>query len=207
MNSTGAEPIGRDQRDLGAYHDGELSRLRRWVFERRLARSAGLRAELEGLKRLSRYVQGLDPQAPSVDVWDQIAVHLPAIDGQFEEQRQGLEEQRQGLEEQRQGVDRQRDRRDQPQHRGAEQREWRGMDWLAAYSRPLVAVAAGVALALALFLGIMEDGPPPTPGIIRWLDTGGRSVIVLEDRDDATIVWLLDALEDGALEGGSREAV
>ena len=81
------------------------------------------------------------------------------------------------------------------------------MDWLLAYSRPLVAVAAGVALALALFLGIMEDGAPPTPGIIRWLDTGGRSVIVLENQDDATIVWLLDALEDGASEGGSREAV
>ena len=193
MNSTGAEPIGRDQRDLGAYHDGELSRLRRWIFERRLARSAGLRADLEGLKRLSRYVQGSDPQPPSVDVWDQIAIHLPAIDDQFEGQRQG--------------VDRQRDRRDQPQHRGAEQREWRGMDWLAAYSRPLVAVAAGVALALALFLGIMEDGAPQIPGVIRWLDTGGRSVIVLEDQEDVTIVWLLDALEDEASEGGSREAV
>ena len=228
MNSTGAEPIGRDQRDLNAYHDGELSGLRRWVFERRLARSAGLRAELEGLKRLSRCVQELDPQPPSVDVWDEIAIHLPAIDAQFEGQRQGLDGkrqgfdgqrqgfdgqrqgfdgQRQGLEGQRQGFDGQRDRRDQLQQRGAEQWEWRRMDWLAAYSRPLVAVAAGVALALALFLGIMEDGPPPTPGIIRWLDTGGRSVIVLEDRDDATIVWLLDALEDGALEGGSREAV
>ncbi len=81
------------------------------------------------------------------------------------------------------------------------------MDWLAAYARPLVAVAASVALALAFFLGIMEDSAPQIPGVIRWLDTGGRSVIVLEDQDDATIVWLLDALEDGASEGGSREAV
>ena len=81
------------------------------------------------------------------------------------------------------------------------------MDWLAAYSRPLAAVAVTAALALALFLGIMEDAVSPTPGIIRWLDTGGRSVMVLEDQGDATIVWLLDALEDGISEGGSREAV
>ena len=81
------------------------------------------------------------------------------------------------------------------------------MDWLVAYARPLAAIAATAALALALFLGIMEDAAPPAPGIIRWLDTGGRSVMVLEDQGDATIVWLLDALEDGVSEGGSREAV
>ena len=81
------------------------------------------------------------------------------------------------------------------------------MGWLAAYSRPLAVVAVTAALALALFLGIMEDAATPTPGIIRWLDTGGRSVMVLEDQGDATIVWLLDALEDGVSEGGSREAV
>jgi hypothetical protein len=45
------------------------------------------------------------------------------------------------------------------------------------------------------------------PGMIRWLDTGGRSVIVLEDQGDATIVWLLEAPEAGASEGGLREAV
>jgi hypothetical protein len=39
------------------------------------------------------------------------------------------------------------------------------------------------------------------------LDTGGRSVMVLEDQGDATIVWLLDALDDGISEGESREAV
>ncbi len=193
MNSTGAEKIGREQRYLNAYHDGELSGLRRWVFERRLARSPGLRAELEALKRLTRCVQELGPQPSNVDVWDEIAIQLPAIDADFEGQRQGL--------------DGQPHRRDEQRRRGAEQREWRGMDWLAAYSRPLVAVAASVALALALFLGIMGDGVPQIPGVIRWLDTGGRSVIVLEDQDDTTIVWLLDALEDGASEGGSREAV
>jgi anti-sigma factor RsiW len=186
VNSTGAEEIGRDRRDLNAYHDGELSGLRRWLFERRLSRSPRLRAELEELKRLARWVQGAGVQPPSADVWGDIALRLPAIDAEFGEQRQRRDEQRQ--------------RRD-------EQRERRGMGWLAAYSRPLAAAAVTAALALALFLGIMEDTAPPTPGIIRWLDTGGRGVMVLEDQGDATIVWLLDALEDGISEGGSREAV
>ncbi len=176
MNSTGAEKIGRDQRGLNAYHDGELSGLRRWLFERRLSRSPRLRAELEELKRLASWVQGAGQASPSADVWDSIALRLPAIDATLGEQRQ----------------------------RRGERRERRGMDWLAAYSRPLAAAAVSVALALALFLGIMEDTAPPTPGIIRWLDTGGRSVMVLEDQGDATIVWLLDAGEDGISEGGSR---
>ena len=193
MNSTGAEEIGRDQRDLNAYHDGELSGLRRWIFERRLARSPSLRAELEELKQLAGWVQGAGQASLSADVWDSIALRLPAIDATLGEQRQRRGEQLPSRDEQRQ-------RRD-------ERRERRGKDWLAAYSRPLAAAAVSVALALALFLGIMEDAAPPTPGIIRWLDTGGRSVMVLEDQGGATIVWLLDAVEDGISEGGSREAV
>jgi len=179
VNSTRADAFGRDQRDLNAYHDGELSGLRRWLFERRLARSPRLRAELEELERLARWIQALGPESAGVDLWDDIALRLPAIDAESAERRP----------------------------RRAEPRDWRGMDWLAAYSRPIAAVAVSAALALALFLGIMEDAAPPIPGMIRWLDTGGRSVMVLEDQGDATIVWLLDVPEDGAPEGGSREAV
>jgi anti-sigma factor RsiW len=204
VNSTRAEEIGREQRDLNAYHDGELSGLRRWVFERRLSRSPRLRAELEELKRVTRWVQGLGPQPPSVDVWDDIAFRLPAIDAQSEEQRQRRAEQRQGLDGRQERLDGQRQGLDERRQRRV---EWRGVDWLAAYSRPLAAVAVTAALALALFLGIMEDAGTPAPGMIRWLDTGGRGVMVLEDQGDATIVWLLDALEDGISEGGSREAV
>jgi hypothetical protein len=214
VNSNPAEEIGREQRALNAYHDGELSGLRRWLFERQLSRSPRLRAELEELKRLARWVQGAGVQPPSVDVWDDIALRLPAIDAQSAEPRQRRAEQPQRPAEQRQRPAEQRQRRaEQPQgldghpQRRDEQREWRGMGWLAAYSRPLTAAAVTAALALALFLGIMEEAAPPTPGIIRWLDTGGRSVMVLEDQGDATIVWLLDALEDGNYEGGSREAV
>jgi hypothetical protein len=53
----------------------------------------------------------------------------------------------------------------------------------------------------------MQDGATSKPGIIRWLDTGGRGVMVLEEQGNATIVWLLDAPEDEAGEGGSRDAV
>ena len=182
MNSTRAEAVGREQRDLNAYHDGELSGLRCWIFERRLVRSPRLRAELEELKRVSQWVQEVDPQSPRVDVWDDVALRLPAIDATREERREGRDE-------------------------WQEPRVWLGMDWLAAYSRPIAAVAVAAALALALFLGIMEDTAPPMPGMIRWLDTGGRSVMVLEDQGDATIVWLLEAPEAGASEGGMREAV
>ena len=89
MNSTRAEEIGRDQRDLHAYHDGELRGLRRWLFERRLSRSPRLRAELEELKRLAQWVQGVGAQRSSADVWDHVALRLPAIDAQLSEQRQG----------------------------------------------------------------------------------------------------------------------
>jgi len=187
VKSIGGEEIGRDLRDLYAYHDGELGGLRRWLFERRLERSSALRSELEALERLTRCVRASEPPPPSVDVWDEIALRLPAINAQSDSQP------------------RTRDRRWQ---RRVERWGWRDLDWLATYSRPLAAVAVSVALALALFLGIMEGGgAPAAPGMIRWLDTGGRSVMVLEDQGDATIVWLLDAPEDRASDGRSREAV
>jgi len=149
------------------------------LFERQLSRSPRLRAELEELNRVARWIEAVDPNPPNIDVWDDVALRLPAIDAERAGQPQGLDE----------------------------RRDWRGMDWLAAYSRPVAAVAVSAALALALFLGIMEDAALPTPGTIRWMDTGGRSVMVLEDQGDATIVWLLDALEDESSEGGSRESV
>ncbi len=91
------------------------------------------------------------------------------------------------------------------QHAEEVERPARGFQ--ASYFRPLAGLAVTAALALALFLGIIEDGVNATPGVIRWLDTGGRSVMVLEERDGATIVWLLDSPEEGASVRGSREAV
>jgi anti-sigma factor RsiW len=172
VNLRSAGRLEKHERELNAYRDAELRGLRRWWFERRLARSPELRAELAALQRLARCVQEFDSRSTDFDVWDRIALRLPALDAE---------------------------RADAPRASG--------LDWLASWSRPLAAVAVSAALASALFLGIMRDGAPSTPGIIHWLDTGGRGVMVLEDQGDATIVWLLDAPDDEASEGGSREAV
>lgn len=169
MSSGDAMLPGRNERALHAYHDGELGRFGRWRFERRLSRSPGLRAELEALRALSRWARESQPE-PSADLWDRIALRLPAIDADRAEagSRPGL---------------------------------WSG------HSRPLAALALTAALALALFLGIIQRGGSSTPGIIRWLDTGGRSVMVLDDQSDATIVWLLESPQEGASVGGVGAAV
>lgn len=63
--------------------------------------------------------------------------------------------------------------------------------------RPVMAAAATAAVAVAVALGTMEDGSQQRAGAIRWLDTGGRSVIVLDDPEAATIVWLLESSVEG----------
>ena len=172
MSATDADRSARDALDVAAYSDGELRGWRRWWFERRLARSPALRAELDELRRVSRWVRALEVEARSVDLWDRIALRLLALDAELAEARAAREAGR----------------------------------W-APFARPLAAVAAGAALAVAIALGIMQDGVASKPGVIRWLDTGGRGVMVLEDQGDATIVWLLDAPEEDAGKGGSRETI
>ncbi len=172
MSSVGGEKTSRDERALHAYHDGELRGLRRWRFERRLSRAPELRAELEALKQLAEWTRECEAERPTEDLWDSIALRLPALDAQ---------------------------RAESPRRPG------RG--FAIAFARPLTALALTGALALALFLGIIRDASSPTPGVISWLDTGGRSVMVLENPDSATIVWLLDSASEGASVRGSRAAV
>jgi anti-sigma factor RsiW len=193
MSATRPAGLGRDQRALNAYYDGELGGLRRWLFERRLAHSPQLRAELEELERVSRWVQQLDAEPSEVDLWHGIALRLPELDAERRERTQKRVGSKRG--------------RGTPRGGRAEPWSPREPGWLAAHARPIAVVAVGAALALALFLGIMRDAAPPMPGMIRWLDSGGRSVMVLEDQGDATIVWLLDAPDEGTSTGGSREAV
>jgi anti-sigma factor RsiW len=164
--------MSRDERALQAYHDGELRGLRRWRFERRLSRAPELRAELEALQQLAVWTRESEAERPSADLWDRIALRLPALDAQ---------------------------RAESPRRPG-----W-GV--AAAFARPLTALALTGALALVLFLVIIRDGSTPAPGVIRWLDTGGRSVMVLEDPGNSTIVWLLDPPSEGASVRGSRAAV
>jgi anti-sigma-K factor RskA len=75
--------------ELQAYHDGELRGLARWRFERRLRRSPELRRELAALARLAQLVRDEAPRAPVPDLWDRIALRLPAEDARRAEAAAG----------------------------------------------------------------------------------------------------------------------
>ncbi|HKA13610.1 MAG TPA: hypothetical protein VKH41_01220 [Myxococcota bacterium] len=64
---------------LHAYRDGELSRFARWRFERRLRRSPELRRELSALSRIGEWVRESHAEE-GIDLWDAIALRLPALD-------------------------------------------------------------------------------------------------------------------------------
>ena len=172
MSSVGGAEMGREERALHAYYDGELRGLGRWRFERLLSRSPELRAELEALRQLGDWTRECQAERPTAELWERIAMRLPALDAQRAEPAQ-------------------------PTARG----------FAAASARPLTALALTGALALALYLVIIPDDSTPAPGVISWLDTGGRGVMVLEEEGDATIVWLLDPPSEGASVRGSRAAV
>ncbi len=70
----------RDSKALSAYHDGELRGLARWRFERRLRRDPQLRRELELLRRVGDAVREAGAEASAADLWDRIALRLPAAD-------------------------------------------------------------------------------------------------------------------------------
>ena len=77
----------RERRDpseeLSAYHDGELRGLARWRLERRLRRDPRLRRELELLARVGSALRDeAGAGAPAADLWDRIAMRLPAADAQ-----------------------------------------------------------------------------------------------------------------------------
>jgi anti-sigma factor RsiW len=59
--------------------------------------------------------------------------------------------------------------------------------------------AAGVVLAAAVVVFALFLGPeaPTKAGVVRWLDTHGQAVMVL-DEGDATIIWLMQPDADQA---------
>jgi anti-sigma factor RsiW len=74
--------------ELSAYHDGELRGFARWRFERRLRRDPRLRQELEWLRRVGDAARGeAAGAAAGVDLWDRIAMRLPAADAERSEAR------------------------------------------------------------------------------------------------------------------------
>jgi anti-sigma factor RsiW len=69
--------------------------------------------------------------------------------------------------------------------------------WLAWLFGPAGAVLATAAAAVALALAVYTPEIQPSGATIRWLDTGGRSVMVFDDEADMTIIWMLDSGEGG----------
>jgi anti-sigma factor RsiW len=61
-------------------------------------------------------------------------------------------------------------------------------------------VGVGVAAAaLALAIGV-EWGDASVPGSVRWIDSRGKPLMVLQDDSQATIIWVIEG-ESGDLSG------
>jgi len=143
----------RATRRLHAYADGELSGFARWRFERRLRRSPDLQRELAEIARIGDWVRDAHADSTSPELWDRIALRLPAADARRAERAAG---------------------------------ERSGLGWLAWPGAIASAVVAAVLVSQWL--------TPPTPsriGVVRWLDSGPRDVMVLEAAPDTTIVWVI----------------
>ena len=80
-----------------------------------------------------------------------------------------------------------------------------GLLW---WLKPLGAVAATAAIAVVvLYGGFFQDSQDDAGGVVRWIDTGERGVMVLDDDPDTTIIWILDGITEGAWIGGRRDEV
>jgi anti-sigma factor RsiW len=170
---TGDAVMNGDHELLHAYHDGEMSRLERWKFERRLRGSPELQRELASLRRLKKELRRLDSDSAQPDVWGGVAQRLPALD---------------------------LDRAESAAARGS-RRHWAW--WLT----PLGAAGAAAAVVWAVVYGGFWQDTHPHGGVVRWIDSGGRSVLVLDDDPDSTIIWVLDSATEGAARGGPRDVV
>ncbi len=162
----------RDERRLHAYHDGELRGLARWRLERRLARSPALQRELRGLSELGLLLRESAAGAPGPELWDRIALRLPAADA-----RRAAA--------------------------ASERVTPRRVGWL----RPLGAAAALAVAAVAAQQWLTAPALEQA-GVVRWMDSRGRSVMVLEEDEgsEVTIIWLLDGGPAGGAAGDGRAA-
>ncbi|MGH0029582.1 MAG: hypothetical protein ACQGVC_07315, partial [Myxococcota bacterium] len=87
--SEGRNEMTTHEELLHAYHDGELSGFARWRFERELRRNPVLRGELDRLSTLRDLLRARDRAEPSPDLWDAIALRLPAEDARRGEAHEG----------------------------------------------------------------------------------------------------------------------
>ena len=162
----------RDETRLHAYHDGELSALARWRFERELRRRPALRGELASLRALRGALQDLEGRVAVPDLWDAVVTRLPGSAAR------------------------------EPAR--ARTREGRSAIWWLA---PIGAAAATAAIVLAVVYGGLFATPSDRGGSVRWIDSEGQSVMVLDDDPDTTIIWVLDGATEGASRGGPSDVV
>lgn len=165
---TKPEELDALEREIQSYHDDELAGLARWRFERRLRRSPELQRRLGEIAALGRWLRESHVEGASPDLWERIALRLPATDA-----------------------------------RRAEAAAPRGLGWLAW---PGAALASLGVAALVVSRWLAPEAPT-TAGVVRWLDSGGRDVMVLEASPDTTIIWVLEGPAKAATQGGGRELV
>ena len=170
MAAPGGEKMNVDDRvrqNLEAYFDGELGVLRRAWWTRRIGGSLELRNELAAIEARSRALRDHEREAVGArdSLWTEISMGLPAVDARASAVAI-------------------------PRARGF-------------FGPPLVAAAVGMAAAV---LWLWQPAPgservgsssvsAPVAGSLRYLDTGGRPVLVVEDDPGVTIIWLMD--DDG----------
>ncbi len=77
---------------------------------------------------------------------------------------------------------------------------------LAPWLRPVGAVAAAAALVIALAIGL-ESGDTASSSVVRWLDSGSRSVVVWQGDADMTVIWVLDGSSQGARRTDDRATI
>lgn len=81
--------------ELSAHFDGELRGLARWRLARRLRRDPRQRRELELFETIGSVLrEEADAAAPATDLWDRVALRLPAADARRAEALAGAHRRR-----------------------------------------------------------------------------------------------------------------
>jgi hypothetical protein len=70
--------------------------------------------------------------------------------------------------------------------------------------KPVSALVVSAAV-LALAIGLFNRDTAPS-GVVHWLDSGSRNVLVLDGERDVTVIWLLDSTPESTSRGGGRGA-
>ncbi len=171
----------QERLELEAFHDGELHGFARLRFQRRLRGDPRLRAELEALETVSRWIAEVESaparRAAAPDLWREIAGALPAMDAQVADEAARPP-----------GA---------PVFAARSVGSARLATWFRRSGVAAAALAATAAVALAVVLR-MPDDPGGSEqfasgGTVRYLDTSGRAVLVIEQPElDLTILWMID---------------